>query len=289
MMIDKNNTLVSVLTPVYNAEKFIRETIDSVLSQTLPDFELLLMDDGSTDKSAEIIKSYTDKRIKYIPCSHDFIKTLNHGLDLAKGKYIALLDHDDIMLPQRLKVQYEYMEANPDLVGCGGCMHSFGWYSREMRPPLSYSGIVTQMIVGSPMLNTTGFLRKDALVANNIRYSSGYSFAADSKFWADVVKIGKVVNIPEVLTLYRTSTEQTSIKYMVESREGLALVNLEIVNYLLSLVQDDSKYYSILSDEFLPGLDKLGEDSFFSSKTLFPFMHELIVGLLGKDAIVLDS
>ena len=106
---DKSSTLVSVLIPVYNSEKFIRKTIDSVLGQTFKDFEVLLLDDGSADKSSEIIKSYTDDRVKYIPCSHDFIKTLNHGIDIAKGKYIALLDHDDLMLPHRLKVQYEYM------------------------------------------------------------------------------------------------------------------------------------------------------------------------------------
>ena len=106
-------SIISVLIPVYNSRKTIRETIDSVLGQTFPEFELLLMDDGSTDDSAEIIQSYTDSRIRYIPCSHHFVETLNRGIDTAQGKYIALLDHDDLMLPHRLKVQYEFMEEHP--------------------------------------------------------------------------------------------------------------------------------------------------------------------------------
>ena len=128
---DKSKTLVSVLIPVYNSEKFIRETVDSVLGQTLADFEILLLDDGSADKSSEIIKSYTDIRVKYVSRTHDFIKTLNHGIDIAKGKYIALLDHDDLMLPHRLKVQYEYMEDNPfsfkpgGFIGGAGHGHTF--------------------------------------------------------------------------------------------------------------------------------------------------------------------
>ena len=81
---DKSSTLVSVLIPVYNSEKFIGKTIDSVLGQTFKDFEVLLLDDGSADKSSEIIKSYTDDRVKYIPCSHDLLRLLTMGLILPK-------------------------------------------------------------------------------------------------------------------------------------------------------------------------------------------------------------
>lgn len=283
---DKSSTLVSVLIPVYNSEKFIGKTIDSVLGQTFKDFEVLLLDDGSADKSSEIIKSYTDDRVKYIPCSHDFIKTLNHGIDIAKGKYIALLDHDDLMLPHRLKVQYEYMEDNPNVAVCGGYMHSFGMYSRLMKVPLTYLDIVKTMIIQCPMMNPTGFIRRDVLFENNLRYSYGYSFAADYKLWSDIAQIEEMANIPEVFTLYRTYPEQTSIKYLSESNEAAGRIRLEMVEYFFSLIKEDSKYYSVLMDRFLPALDELGEEGFFSSDTLFPFIHELISGLLERGDIV---
>lgn len=284
----ENKVLVSILIPIYNAEKFIQNTIDSVLSQSFSDFELLLLDDYSNDNSAEVIKSYVDPRIKYVLCPHNFVNTLNCGLDLAKGKYIALLDHDDIMLPQRLELQYEYMELNPKVIACGGFMQSFGLYSKVLKAPLSYLEIIEKMICWSPMLNPTGFIRREILISNHIRYSSGYSFAADYKFWFDVIKIGKVVNIPEILTLYRTSNKQTSIVYGAESYEASTRIRLEIIEYYLSLVQKDCPFYPILMNEFIPALDKLGEEAFFSSKTLFPFMSELIMGLFKKGAIILS-
>lgn len=286
---NKSSTLVSVLIPVYNSQKFIKDTIDSVLRQTLKEFEILLLDDGSIDKSFEIIQSYTDARVKYISCSHDFIKTLNHGIDIAKGKYIALLDHDDLMLPHRLKVQYEYMEAHPDIAVCGGYMHSFGMYSQLMKVPLDYVDIITTMIMHCPIKNPTGFIRRDFLIDHHIRYSKGYSFAADFKLWADTAQIGKVVNIPEVFTWYRTYPEQTSIKYLSESNEGADRIKLEVVEYFFSLVKEDSRFYPLLADKFLPTLNELGGEAFFSSQTLFPFLYELIIGLLKNGDICINK
>lgn len=285
---DKKTILISVLIPVYNSRKTIRETIDSVLGQTFPEFELLLMDDGSTDDSAEIIQSYTDSRIRYIPCSHHFVETLNRGIDTTQGKYIALLDHDDLMLPHRLKVQYEFMEKHPDVIACGGYMHAFGMYSYLMKESLEYADIATDAIYRCPMLNPTGFIRRSVLQSHNLRYSDGYSFAADFKLWTDLIQVGKVVNIPEVLTLYRTYPEQTSLKYLSESQEGADKIRMEMIEYFLTLVKEDSKYYSILMGSFIPALDKLGETAIFSSRTLFPFLHELITGLMKRGDIELE-
>ena len=281
-------SIISVLIPVYNSRKTIRETIDSVLGQTFPEFELLLMDDGSTDDSAEIIQSYTDSRIRYIPCSHHFVETLNRGIDTAQGKYIALLDHDDLMLPHRLKVQYEFMEEHPDVIACGGYMHAFGMYSYLMKESLDYADIATDAIYRCPMLNPTGFIWRSVLQSHNLRYSDGYSFSADFKLWTDLIQVGKVVNIPEVLTLYRTYPEQTSLKYLSESQEGANKIRIEMIEYFLTLVKKESEYYSLLMDTFIPALDKLGETAIFSSQTLFPFLHELITGLVKRGDIELE-
>lgn len=110
---------ISVCMPMFNASRYLRESIDSVLAQTFADFEFLIADDGSTDDSVDIVESYSDPRIRLIKRPHDYIATLNFLLAEARGKYIARMDADDVMLPHRLKTQFDYMEAHPgvDLLG----------------------------------------------------------------------------------------------------------------------------------------------------------------------------
>jgi len=275
---------ITVMIPIYNSESFLNETIDSVISQTFSDFELLLLDDGSTDGTPDIVKQYTDLRIRYILCKHDFISTLNRGLKLARGKYIALLDHDDMMMPNRLQIQYNYLESHPKITACGGYMHSFGWYSKKIEAPLEYEKLMKDMIMRSPMLNPTGFIRREAIIMHKIRYQKGYSFAADFKFWSDLVKVGKVVNIPKVLTLYRTSPLQTSVVTQVDSTIGALKIQQEIIEYFLSLIDKDD-FYSNFDDNFYSTLETLKERSLLSTRVFFVFMHDLICGLCQKKII----
>ena len=109
---------LSVILPVYNAQNYIREAIDSILSQTYKDFELIVINDGSTDESVKIIQSYTDKRIVFVNNTQNvgLIKTLNIGLKLAKGKFIARMDADDIALPERFQLQLNKFESNKNLI-----------------------------------------------------------------------------------------------------------------------------------------------------------------------------
>ena len=110
------NILVTVLLPVYNSEMFLREAIDSILSQSFKDFEFLIINDGSSDNSLNIINSYHDQRIKLIDNIQNkgLIFSLNKGIDLAKGKYIARMDADDISLPERLETQINYFQKYPN-------------------------------------------------------------------------------------------------------------------------------------------------------------------------------
>ena len=247
------------------------------------------MDDGSTDSSPDIVKKYNDPRIRNVLCQHDFVETLNKGLELTQGKYIALLDHDDLMVPKRLQIQYDYMEANPDVIACGGYMHSFGLSSSELRLPLNYEDIMKNMIIRSQMLNPTGFVRKDALVANNIRYQKGYSFAADFKFWTDLVKVGKVTNIPKILTIYRMSEKQANRVFFKDSFAASLKIQQELIVHFLSMVEENNEYYSILLEKLLPAITELNKKEFFTYRSYYPFMYELIDGLCRKGAIVIDS
>jgi glycosyltransferase involved in cell wall biosynthesis len=285
------NTPISVIVPVYNAEAFIDETINSVLTQTFSDFELLMLDDGSTDKSAEIILSYNDPRINYIQCDHDFAGTLNKGLFLSQGKYIAQIDHDDMMLPYRLQTQYDFMEANPDVVACGGYMISFGKNSYEMKVPLNYSEIIKGFITidTTPIYNSTGFIRGEVLKKYQIEYKRGYSFAADLKFWSDIVKIGKVLNIPKALILYRTYNTQTSLVTLSESRKAVEAIYQEMIWYILSRLPEKDPFIFSLKEQFMPIMEQMIDLSFFSSKLYRMFMGEIIDGLCKNGFLNLNN
>ena len=116
---------ITVFMAVYNTAAYLRECIDSILTQSFSDFELLIGDDGSTDSSAEIVSSYSDSRIRFFKFPHDYIGTLNALLDEAKGEYIAKMDSDDVMHPDRLAIQYKYMETHPTIDLLGGRMVAF--------------------------------------------------------------------------------------------------------------------------------------------------------------------
>lgn len=106
---DLNNPLISVLMPAYNAEKYIKEAIESILNQTFSNFEFIIIDDGSIDATEEIIKSFKDSRIVYIKNEKNLglIKTLNKGISIARGEFIARMDSDDISMPQRFELQLD--------------------------------------------------------------------------------------------------------------------------------------------------------------------------------------
>ena len=125
---------VSVCMPVYNAARYLTECIDSILAQTFTDFELLIVDDGSTDNSRDIVRSYHDKRIRLIENRHDYIGSLNKLLDEAKGKYIARMDADDVMMPYRLAAQFGYMEKHIEVGVLGGGFQQIGQLHSKFKP-----------------------------------------------------------------------------------------------------------------------------------------------------------
>ena len=278
--------LISVIMPIYNAEVFLNDAINSILSQTFVDFEILALDDGSTDASKDIVQSYDDKRVRYISCKHNFVNTLNKGIMLSKGKYIALLDHDDIMMPYRLSLQYDFMEAHPEIIACGGYMHSFGQNSDLMQVPIKHYEIIEDMIIGSVMLNPTGFIRKSALLENKIKYSKGYFFSADYKMWLDLAKAGTIENIPKVLTLYRTSDKQAHLVYRKECILIERKIKMELLNYFFSNLKKNNKYSKMIDEELIPVINKLEELNCYSPFAFYLFIYQLVKFFRMKGVII---
>jgi glycosyltransferase involved in cell wall biosynthesis len=274
--------LISVVMSIYNAEAFLKESIDSILRQTFTDFELLALDDGSTDRSADIIRSYNDTRIQYISLPHDFIATLNHGLETAQGRYIARMDADDVMMPERLQVQYDYMEQHPDIAVCGSAIRMFGTQQGEVICESEHDNIVDLMVKHNPVANPTTMIRRSVLFEHNIRYRQEFIYAEDFKMWAEIAQAGlRLHNLPQVLMRYRCSPGQVSAKHYVRQQSITTVVQYEMLNYLLSCIVADDETKTEL-DEFLKNLEKYNEQFFFSKNVYFGFMYEFIRGLRKK-------
>src|SRR5690606_13489679 len=146
--------LISVVLPAYNAELYIKEAIDSVLAQTFTNFELIILNDGSTDKTEEIILSYQDSRIVYVKNEHNLglIGTLNKGMALAKGKYIARMDADDICFPERFEKQVAFLEKNKEYIICGTSAYRFYKNISDktaFNPPLADNNIRVRLFFNS--------------------------------------------------------------------------------------------------------------------------------------------
>lgn len=202
---------ISVVMPVYNGEKYLREAIDSILNQTFSDFEFIILNDGSTDKTEEIILSYTDPRIVYVKNEENLqiVKTLNKGIALAKGKYIARMDADDISMPERFEKQFEFMETHPDVGVCGTWLKTFGDVKAEWTYPVEAEEVLIALMFYSPVAHPTAVIRK--VVFDFFKYEQNYNKAEDYKLWVDISKQFTIVNIPCFLLRYRLHSSQTAV------------------------------------------------------------------------------
>lgn len=208
-MTDSINTsdlpLVTVLMPVYNAEEFVGTAIKSILDQTYTNFELLVIDDGSTDKSAEVINAPDDSRIRYVKndVNVKLITTLNKGIKLAKGKYIARLDADDIAEKTRLEEQVEFMEANPSVGLSGTWYTAFGTKNSTVRNPTSNQDIRYMMLYQCAIIHPSTIFRTSVIRDNDLFYNMDYPHAEDYELWCRFAEVSELANIPSVLLRYR--------------------------------------------------------------------------------------
>ena len=206
---------ISVIMPFYNTPvPILREAIESILNQTFRDFELVIIDDCSTDESADYLKSINDERVRIIRNTVNLgvTKSLNVGLSEAKGKYIARMDSDDISFPERLQKEYEYMEAHPDTVMCGSRVELFGSRSGFGIKPINDTEIYRATLLfryPGPM-HPTIFLRHEALLTYGVRYNENLKYAQDYDLYAKVTPLGKIYIFPEPLLKYRTHEKQIS-------------------------------------------------------------------------------
>ena len=198
--------------PVYNGAKYLNEAIDSILNQTYSDFEFLIIDDGSTDQSIDLIKTYDDPRIRLIMNKKNIGQsaTLNKGLDLAKGEYIARMDQDDISIPERIKKQLKFMENNSNVDVCGSWLQLFGKYNGINELPIDSEKIKVNLLTNQNLAHPTVMIRKSTLVKYDFNYNPNYSIAQDYDLWIRMSEYCTFFNIPEPLVKYRIHENQNS-------------------------------------------------------------------------------
>lgn len=234
----KKMPAITVLMPVYNAEVYLEEAIKSVLEQSFNDFELLIINDGSTDDSLKIIEQQTDKRIRIINKENNFIETLNLGLIKANGEYIARMDADDRMHPERLKKQYEFMKTNPDIDICGTWAETFGTFVGTVQTHSAHEELISAMLLYNPMFHSSIMMKKSIFDNDkSIFYDKNYPFAEDYKLWTLLALKGfKFANIPEVLLYYRTSIKQVTATYEYEMNESSLKIQIEYSERIIRVI-----------------------------------------------------
>ena len=233
---------VSVLTPVYNAEKYIGDAIGSILSQTFTDFEFIIINDGSTDNTAKIVRKYAaqDKRIKFIDSKKNLgvSAVRNKLLDFARGEYIAYQDADDISVPNRLETQVKFLDENPDVTVVGGAMLAFP------RPELIVvpkNPKIMDFCIANAVSNPTVMFRRADVMAIGLRYNPALRTAEDYDFWVRLVKHYNIHNLPNILVNYRVSG--TSLSH---NNPEMDKVNAKIRSEIINFLTGDDKVKNIL-------------------------------------------
>ncbi len=224
--------LVSVVMPVHNAEKYLADAITSILTQTYPNFEFIIVNDGSNDASEAIIKRFTDTRISYYKFEQQqgIVAVLNYGLQLAKGDFVARMDADDVCFKNRLEVQVDYLLSHPNVGVLGTQYKGINGKSRHM--PKEHHQIVWYLLNASPFVHPSVMFRADFLHSNNVSYDKYFEFAEDLNLWVEHINTTKYANTTETLIQYRyhNGTHKNNLNRVGELN---AQIKIKLIKQLL--------------------------------------------------------
>lgn len=209
--------LISIVMSVYNSEEYITEAIESMLNQTYRNFEFIIIDDGSTDNSLEIIKNYqiSDERIVVISRENRGLPySLNEGIKSAKGEYIVRMDADDISLPHRLEVQIEFMESSHEVGVCGSAVIVFGERAKDHLWKLTQNDnrLKTELLFSSIFAHPSVMIRRKVMIEHNLYYNESFLQAQDFELWSRMAPYTKFFNLQIPLLKYRVSKNSTTTK-----------------------------------------------------------------------------
>lgn len=217
----EKSEMVSVLLPTYNSEKFVLQAVSSVLTQSYRNFEILVLDDGSTDKTVKLIRQLDHPRIRIFafPKNRGLPAVLNSGISSSKGAFLARLDSDDLCAPRRLELQVNFLRDNPHVGIIGGSMAEFGDKQRLVRYPESHDEISCAMLFRNVIAHGTVMLRAEVFQSNSLRYSEDSVLAQDYELWSRLLKLTEFANLREVLVFRRLHNQQVTKSNKLQRRE----------------------------------------------------------------------
>lgn len=218
---------ISVIMTACNTGRYIKDAIDSILSQTFRDLELIVINDGSTDDTDEIVTGIRDERLRYVRSEENrgIPFSRNLGLDMAGGKYLAIMDSDDIAPPYRLQDQYDYMESHPGVGVLSGDAFNFGTDNRYRVAIQGNERIQYRFFFRCPINNPAAMVRREMLERTQVRYDTRYKVCSDYKFWIDLLNRTEFANLGgKPYVFYRTGhsesiTTETSRLESVRERD----------------------------------------------------------------------
>ncbi len=294
---------ISVILPVYNAALYLKEAVNSIINQTYTDWELIIINDGSTDNSQEIILSYTDRRIKYFENENNLglISTLNKAINLCSGEYIARMDADDISFAERFSKQVNFLDQNADYGMCGSFAHIInnqGNTTGKIIHVTENDYLKVNLLFSVPFVHPSMMIRKEILEEN--LFDKEYLHAEDYDLWTRIARKYKVANIPDFLLKYRwhgsnvsitNSEKQERVKNKIIKRE-LNLLDLspneeEFYLHKVSFSQFDSKTTQEKEIfENFEGLDKWFSKIIEANKTKQFYNNKALVEFLWSRWII---
>lgn len=278
--------ILSVVMPVYNSELYVSEAIESILSQTFTDFEFIIALDGCSDRSEEIVNSYHDKRIKVIKNTKNcgISKTLNAAFALAKGKFIARMDADDIARPERLAKQIKFLESNPQVGVVGSWFYIFGDIEPRIETKPAFPRL-EDFLKECPLGHPTVMMRKEVWEKRHLAYDPKYKHAEDFELWFRMHSITRLANIQEVLLDYRFHKSGVSFLHEEVQIHNSNIIKQKVKKSLgqMSLAQqiqvDDDNILNILRNigefSYMPNSGNMG-DAFIASATMQWFDYNAI-------------
>ena len=253
--------------PVYNGEKYLREAIESILGQFFGDFEFIIINDGSTDSTETIIKSFNDDRIVYInnPNNLGLSKSLNIGIRAAKGKYIARMDADDISLPERFEKQIEFLEKNLEISIVGTAAKLIDENRCVLKiicRPKTHFEIKWQSLFSTPMFHPTIMARVNVLKEN--LFDEKLFNSEDYELWSRLLftTSTRFTNMSEALLLYRVYKNSFTQSLGVEKRTASATNSISNI-----------RHFTSITDIEADALIKLRQGMFLKFKELFTVWH----------------
>jgi glycosyltransferase involved in cell wall biosynthesis len=246
----KEPILVTVLMPVYNGQDFLKEAIESILNQTYVHLEVLIINDGSVDDSEEIILSYTDDRIVYIKNDENrgLICTLNDGMSLSKGKYIARMDADDISILDRIQKQLDFLEMNPNCGLLGSAFTIFGDKHELVKYPRENEDLKFAALFYNPFCHPSVMIRKKVFDDNKLHFKKEYIHAEEYKLWSELLLLTECYNLEDNLLMYRFHASQVSqVHRQIQLQKSSLIQNEYLKNAGFRFTAQE--FESVFSDE----------------------------------------